>query len=54
MQMLAANYWTGHGDHNEGFRGRTERAEGVCNPTIDYKMKQTPYSSNFMFVIKFC
>jgi len=32
MQMLAANHWTEHGDLNGRVRGRTERAEGVCNP----------------------
>jgi hypothetical protein len=32
MQMLTANHRTEHEDHNGGVRGRTEGAEGVCNP----------------------
>ena len=31
MQILAANHWTEQGDHNEGVKGRTEEAEGICN-----------------------
>ena len=31
MQILAANHWTEQGDHNEGVKGRTEEAEGLCN-----------------------
>jgi hypothetical protein len=31
-RMLAANHWTEHGVPNGGVRGRTEGAEGVCNP----------------------
>jgi hypothetical protein len=30
--MLAANHWTERGDPNGGVRGKTEGAEGVCNP----------------------
>jgi hypothetical protein len=30
--MLAANHLTEHGDPNAGVRGRTEEAEGDCNP----------------------
>ena len=30
--MLIANYWTEHWDPNGGVRGKTEGAEGVCNP----------------------
>jgi hypothetical protein len=30
--MFPANYWTKHGVPNGGVRGRTERAEGICNP----------------------
>jgi len=32
MQMLSANYQTECGGPNGGVRGRTEGAEGVCNP----------------------
>ena len=32
MWMLAANHQIEQGDPNEGVRGRTEGAEGVCNP----------------------
>jgi len=30
--MLTANHWTENRVLNEGVRGRTEGAEGVCNP----------------------
>jgi hypothetical protein len=30
--MLAANNWTEHRDPSGGIRGKTEGAEGVCNP----------------------
>jgi hypothetical protein len=30
--MLAANHQTEHRDPNGGVRGKTEKAEGVCNP----------------------
>jgi len=30
--MLAVNHWTEDGVHNGGAKGRTEVAEGVCNP----------------------
>jgi hypothetical protein len=29
--MFIANHLTEHGDPNEGVRGKTERAEEVCN-----------------------
>jgi hypothetical protein len=32
MWMLEANHQSEHGDPNGGVRGRTERAERVCNP----------------------
>jgi hypothetical protein len=32
MQMLAANHWIEHRKPNGGVRGRTEGAEGACNP----------------------
>jgi hypothetical protein len=32
MRTLAVNHWTEQGDPNGGVRGRTEGAEGVCNP----------------------
>jgi len=32
MQMLAANQRTEHGESNGGIRGRTEGADGICNP----------------------
>jgi hypothetical protein len=31
MQILTANHWTEHGDHNGGVRERTEGVEGVSN-----------------------
>jgi hypothetical protein len=30
--MLTAKHWTEHRNHNGGVAGRTEGAEGVCNP----------------------
>jgi hypothetical protein len=32
MQIYTANYWTEPRDTNGRARGRTERAEGDCNP----------------------
>jgi hypothetical protein len=32
MLMLTSNHHTEHRDPNGGVRGRTEEAEGVCNP----------------------
>jgi hypothetical protein len=32
MQMSAANHWSEHRKPNGGVRGKTEGAEGVCNP----------------------
>jgi hypothetical protein len=32
MQILTANHWTESGEPNGGVRGRTEGAEGDCNP----------------------
>jgi len=32
MGMLAANHWIENRVPNGGVRGRTEGAEGVCNP----------------------
>jgi hypothetical protein len=32
MGMLTGNHQTEHGDPNGGVRGRTEGAEGDCNP----------------------
>jgi hypothetical protein len=45
--ILAANYWTEHGDPNGGVRGRTEGAEGVCSPIGGTTIwtKQYPQSS---------
>jgi hypothetical protein len=31
--MVATNHQTELEDHNGGVRGRTEKVEGVCNPT---------------------
>jgi hypothetical protein len=44
--MLAAKYWTEHGDPNGGVRGRAEGAEGVFKPIrITISNNQTPQSS---------
>jgi hypothetical protein len=32
MQILTANHWTDPEDPNRRVRGKTEGAEGVCNP----------------------
>jgi hypothetical protein len=32
MGMLAAKYWTEHGDPNGGIRERTDGVEGVSSP----------------------
>jgi len=47
MWMLAANHQTEHRDHNGGTRGRTEGAEGVCNPIgrMTISSDQTPRAS---------
>ena len=45
--MLAANNWTEQVFPNRGVRGRTEEAEGVCNPIgrTTISTNQTPQSS---------
>jgi hypothetical protein len=47
MQILTANHWTEHRNPNGRFRGRTERAEGNCNPTgrATISSSQTPQNS---------
>jgi hypothetical protein len=44
--MFAGNYLTEHKDPNGGFKGRTKRAEGVCNPIgrTTISANQTPQS----------
>jgi hypothetical protein len=54
MWMLAANHWTEHRDTNEGVRGRTKGAEGVCNPmgriTISTNQISPPHTSRALSV----
>jgi hypothetical protein len=46
--MFTANHWTEHGYPSERVRGRTEGAEGVCNPikTKQNKTKQNKTKQN--------
>jgi hypothetical protein len=48
MQVLIANHQTNHEFPNGGGRGRTEGAEGVCNPIgrTTISTNQTPQSSH--------
>jgi hypothetical protein len=41
--MNAANHWTESRVPNGGARGRTERAEGVCNPIGEATMSTNKY-----------
>jgi hypothetical protein len=47
MQILTANPWTKPGNPNGRVKGRTEGAEGVCNPIgrTTISTNQTPQSS---------
>jgi hypothetical protein len=49
LRMLAAYHWTEHRDPNGGVRGRTKRAEGICNPigrtTISTNQNTYPHPS---------